>query len=139
MKVYDSIFFLILVYAHQHTNTHTHMYTHTLVVKQFQSYVDPEDATAHVAGEGENVALPLGESTLTCNLGVPIIVVCCKVRFACVNHDRNTVSLFLQSDSVSELEKTHGYRDDHLDFIQQSVRKFCLHCIPLSNLSLIMF
>ena len=36
---------------------------------------------------------------------------------------------FPQSDSVSELEKVHGYRDEHLDFIQQAIRKFCLNCI----------
>ena len=34
-----------------------------------------------------------------------------------------------QSDSIVDLEKTHGYRDDHFDFIQQSIRKFCLNCI----------
>ena len=36
---------------------------------------------------------------------------------------------FPQSDSVSELEKVHGYRDERLDFIQQAIRKFCLNCI----------
>ena len=34
-----------------------------------------------------------------------------------------------QSDAVVDLEKTHGYKDEHLDFIQQAVRKFCLNCI----------
>ena len=48
------------------------------VVKRFQGYVDPEEPEVPV-GEEEGVALPLGETTLTCNLGVPIIVVCCKV------------------------------------------------------------
>ncbi len=48
------------------------------VVKRFQSYVDPEEPEVPV-GEEDGVALPLGETTLTCNLGVPIIVVCCKV------------------------------------------------------------
>ncbi len=50
------------------------------VVKQFQSYVDPEqDAIPTSSSEEEGVALPLGADTLTCNLGVPIMVVCCKV------------------------------------------------------------
>ena len=34
-----------------------------------------------------------------------------------------------QSDAVVELEKTHGYTDEHLDFIQQAIRSFCLNCI----------
>lgn len=50
-----------------------------VVVRKFQNYVDPEEPTASPLGEEEGVALPLGETTLTCNLGVPIIVVCCKV------------------------------------------------------------
>ena len=37
--------------------------------------------------------------------------------------------LHTQSDAVVDLEKTHGYKDEHLDFIQQAVRKFCLNCI----------
>lgn len=48
-----------------------------VVVRRFQSYVDPEEPAP--VGEEEGVALPLGDTTLTCNLGVPIIVVCCKV------------------------------------------------------------
>ena len=50
------------------------------VVKQFQSYIDPEESSGPVGGaEEEGVALPLGDTTLICNIGVPIIVVCCKV------------------------------------------------------------
>jgi len=51
------------------------------VVKQFQSYVDPEEKVDPVVAslDEDSVALPLGESTLTCNLGVPIVVVCTKV------------------------------------------------------------
>jgi len=82
------------------------------MVKQFQSYVDPEESSVPTSVDDlDSVALPLGETTLTCNLGLPIIVVCCK------------------SDSIVDLEKTHGYRDEHLDFIQQAIRKFCLNCI----------
>ena len=55
-------------------------YAHSAVVKQFQSYVDPEESAGPVGGaEEEGVALPLGETTLICNIGIPIIVVCCKV------------------------------------------------------------
>ena len=54
--------------------THTHT-----VVRQFQSYVDPEVTTTTAGGEDEGVALPLGDTTLICNMGMPVIVVCCKV------------------------------------------------------------
>ena len=54
------------------------------VVKQFQSYMDPEEKVDPVVAsiDEDNVALPLGETTLTCNLGVPIIVVCAKVSWS---------------------------------------------------------
>lgn len=35
----------------------------------------------------------------------------------------------LQSDAISTLEKEHDYREEHFDFIQQHIRKFCLNCI----------
>ena len=50
------------------------------VVKQYQSYSDPEEPAISTSSEEEGVVLPLGETTLTCNLGLPVIVVCCKVR-----------------------------------------------------------
>ena len=49
------------------------------VVKQFQSYIDPEESSGPIGSDEEGVALPLGETTLICNIGIPIIVVCCKV------------------------------------------------------------
>ena len=64
-----------------------------IVVQQFQAYTEPEtnpdsaatrrtSAPASGAGTGdeEAVVLPLGETTLTHNLGVPIVVVVTKVR-----------------------------------------------------------
>ena len=63
------------------------------MVQQFQAYTEPEtnpdsaatrrtSAPASGAGTGdeEAVVLPLGETTLTHNLGVPIVVVVTKVR-----------------------------------------------------------
>lgn len=57
-----------------------------LVVKAFQEYTEPEDANtsspqrrAPTAGEDEAVVLPLGENTLTHNLGIPVLIVCTKV------------------------------------------------------------
>lgn len=55
------------------------------VVKAFQEYSEPEEANssspqrrAPTAGEDEAVVLPLGENTLTHNLGIPVLVVCTK-------------------------------------------------------------
>uniref|UniRef100_A0A8D3AJZ1 Dynein light intermediate chain n=1 Tax=Scophthalmus maximus TaxID=52904 RepID=A0A8D3AJZ1_SCOMX len=82
------------------------------LVKQFQEYTEPgsgEDGTPQRRSEDEeSVLLPLGENTLTHNLGVPVVVVCTKC------------------DAISTLEKEHDYRDEHLDFIQSHIRNFCL-------------
>uniref|UniRef100_A0A8D3DRB1 Dynein light intermediate chain n=1 Tax=Scophthalmus maximus TaxID=52904 RepID=A0A8D3DRB1_SCOMX len=77
------------------------------LVKQFQEYTEPgsgEDGTPQRRSEDEeSVLLPLGENTLTHNLGY--LLVC---------------------DAISTLEKEHDYRDEHLDFIQSHIRNFCL-------------
>uniref|UniRef100_A0A8C2WI88 Dynein light intermediate chain n=1 Tax=Cyclopterus lumpus TaxID=8103 RepID=A0A8C2WI88_CYCLU len=85
------------------------------MVKAFQEYTEPEDATpsspqrrAQTAGEDEAVVLPLGDNTLTHNLGIPVLIVCTKC------------------DAVSVLEKEHDYREEHFDFIQSHIRQFCL-------------
>uniref|UniRef100_A0A671TMB2 Dynein light intermediate chain n=1 Tax=Sparus aurata TaxID=8175 RepID=A0A671TMB2_SPAAU len=85
------------------------------MVKAFQEYAEPEDATpaspqrrAPTAGEDEAVVLPLGENTLTHNLGIPVLIVCTKC------------------DAVSVLEKEHDYREEHFDFIQSHIRRFSL-------------
>ncbi|KAG1457711.1 hypothetical protein G6F56_006550 [Rhizopus delemar] len=56
----------------------------------------------------DQVTLPLSKGTLTNNLGVPIIIVCCK------------------SDSVDMLDQTMDYKDEHFDFIQQMLRCVCM-------------
>uniref|UniRef100_F6Y240 Dynein light intermediate chain n=1 Tax=Callithrix jacchus TaxID=9483 RepID=F6Y240_CALJA len=87
------------------------------VVKDFQDYVEPEEGCQGSpqrrgpltsGSDEENVALPLGDNVLTHNLGIPVLVVCTKC------------------DAVSVLEKEHDYRDEHLDFIQSHLRRFCL-------------
>ncbi|XP_023980603.1 cytoplasmic dynein 1 light intermediate chain 2 isoform X2 [Physeter macrocephalus] len=87
------------------------------VVKDFQDYVEPEEGCQGspqrrgplTSGpDEENVALPLGDNVLTHNLGIPVLVVCTKC------------------DAVSVLEKEHDYRDEHFDFIQSHLRRFCL-------------
>ncbi|XP_022083930.1 cytoplasmic dynein 1 light intermediate chain 1-like isoform X2 [Acanthaster planci] len=90
------------------------------LVQQFQEYVEPEEgedpksprrttAPGTVGGEDEKILLPLGETTLTHNLGIPMVVVVTK------------------SDAISSLEKEHDFKMEHLDFIQQHIRKFCLN------------
>ncbi|KAM6942863.1 cytoplasmic dynein 1 light intermediate chain 2 [Xenentodon cancila] len=83
------------------------------MVKAFQEYGEPEDATPSsprraTSGEDEDIVLPLGENTLTHNLGIPVLIVCTKC------------------DAVSVLEKEHDFRDEHFDFIQSYIRRFCL-------------
>jgi len=51
---------------------------------------------------------PLAEGTLARNLGLDLVVVVTK------------------TDYMADLEKDFDYKDEHFDFIQQAVRKFCL-------------
>ncbi|KAI1889898.1 hypothetical protein AGOR_G00167650 [Albula goreensis] len=86
------------------------------MVKDFQEYTEPEEVAqgspqrrAPSGGaEDEEVVLPLGENVLTHNLGIPVLIVCTKC------------------DAVSVLEKEHDYREEHFDFIQSHIRRFCL-------------
>ena len=54
-----------------------------LVMKQFQEYIDPEqaDEKRKIGSDEESVVLPLDPSVLTDNLGFPITVVCTKVTY----------------------------------------------------------
>ncbi|XP_039619028.1 cytoplasmic dynein 1 light intermediate chain 2 [Polypterus senegalus] len=88
------------------------------LVKEFQEYMEPEDATQGSpqrraptlsGSEDDSVVLPLGENVLTHNLGIPVLIVCTKC------------------DAVSVLEKEHDYKEEHFDFIQSHIRRFCLH------------
>ncbi|XP_076470697.1 cytoplasmic dynein 1 light intermediate chain 2-like isoform X2 [Babylonia areolata] len=94
------------------------------LVRFFQEYLEPEESQASaqtpvrkyanplhpttLPAEEDRVVLPLGDTVLSQNLGIPIVVVLTK------------------SDAVSTLEKEHDFREEHFDFIQQYVRKFCL-------------
>lgn len=85
------------------------------MVKAFQEYVEPEEATpgspqrrAPAAAEDESVLLPLADNVLTHNLGIPMLIVCTKC------------------DAVNVLEKEHDYKEEHFDFIQSHIRRFCL-------------
>lgn len=63
--------------------------------------------TASVTSTSDDL-LPLDPSILISNLGVETIVIVTK------------------SDSISILDKENEYRVEHFDFIQYSIRKFCL-------------
>lgn len=94
------------------------------VLQDFQKYTDPTEvieegsivsqATARLSSSKENeedseqISIPLGENTLTCNLGIQLIVVCTKCDF------------------TEKLEKDNDYREEHFDFIQHRLRTFCL-------------
>ncbi|KAK3760039.1 hypothetical protein RRG08_064710 [Elysia crispata] len=99
-----------------------HEYEQSLV-RCYQAYTEPGDGPIATqgpprgdinplhppaSGSDEEESLPLGEKTLSHNLGIPIVVVVTK------------------SDAISMLEKELDYKDEHLDFIQQHIRKFCL-------------
>ncbi|KAI8058955.1 dynein light intermediate chain-domain-containing protein [Gilbertella persicaria] len=56
----------------------------------------------------DQVTLPLTQGALTNNLGIPLIVVCCK------------------SDAQITLEQTLDYKDEQFDFIQQTLRCVCM-------------
>ncbi|CAF4111576.1 unnamed protein product, partial [Rotaria sp. Silwood2] len=56
----------------------------------------------------EQVVLPLPDGVLTKSFGIPIIVVITKC------------------DVMSTLEKENDYKDEHFDFMQHHLRKFCL-------------
>ncbi|XP_067862425.1 cytoplasmic dynein 1 light intermediate chain 1-like isoform X3 [Heptranchias perlo] len=87
------------------------------LVKEFQEYEEPDKElpvspqrrnTVSQETNEESVVLPLGSNTLTHNLGIPVLIVCTKC------------------DAISLLEKEHDYRDEHFDFIQSHIRRFCL-------------
>jgi len=94
----------------------------SLLQRHFQEYIEPDEAALQSGNhakrsgllspaggeESESVLLPLGETTLTDNLGLPIVVVVTK------------------TDAIANLEKEFDYREEHFDFIQQHIRHFCL-------------
>lgn len=53
----------------------------------------------------------LYSTDIKANLGIDIVVIITK------------------TDYISTLEKQYDYKDEHFDFIQLSIRNFCLQCI----------
>lgn len=91
-----------------------------LMIKKWLEYIEPGDElepaspmkrSSRNLGEDDTEELDssaLPESTLTTNLGLDVVVVVTK------------------TDYIQTLEKEHDYRDEHLDFMQQWIRKFSL-------------
>lgn len=46
----------------------------------------------------------------------------------CHNLGLDIVIVITKTDYMSTLEKEYDFKEEHFDFIQQSVRKFCLKC-----------
>ncbi|XP_078042738.1 dynein light intermediate chain isoform X2 [Augochlora pura] len=88
-----------------------------LNVKKWQDYAEPGDEldpgsplrrTSRNLDDETIDNLPLPEGVLTTNLGLDVVVVITK------------------TDYMSTLEKEHDYKDEHFDFMQQWIRRFCL-------------
>jgi len=88
---------------------------------RWQTYTEPGDEIDNGLGSsptkrtsrtllesGADEVDPVPEGVLTRNLGLDLMVVVNKTDF------------------MSDLEKDYDYKDEHFDFIQQAVRKFCL-------------
>lgn len=90
-------------------------------IKRYQEYISPGDEIESLVqspmknrdvnesfAEATSPSKDLPYSVLARNLGLDIIVVITKTDF------------------MSNLEKNLDYKEEHFDFIQQSIRKFCL-------------
>ncbi|KAK7816856.1 hypothetical protein U0070_021653 [Myodes glareolus] len=117
------------------------------LIRDFQEYVEPgEDfpaspqrrATATQEDRDDSVVLPLGADTLTHNLGLPVLVVCTKGLVSdSFSSGPGLQAVEPQCDAISVLEKEHDYRDEHFDFIQSHIRKFCLQLKENKNIDLV--
>src|SRR5699024_8436704 len=86
--------------------------------RRFQDYISPGDEIEGLSSTLRNKSQdgiqverdPLPSDVLTNNLGLDIVVAITK------------------TDHMSVLEKDFDYKEEHFDFIQQAIRKFCLKC-----------
>ena len=98
-------------------NLFTKSFSRQFNVKKWQDYTEPGDEldpgsplrrTSRNLDDETLDNLPLPEGVLTTNLGLDVVVVITK------------------TDYMSTLEKEHDYKDEHFDFMQQWIRRFCL-------------
>jgi len=91
------------------------------LIYEFQQYTSISNSGATASSEiapgrtikkrkmiDEQSLLPLGDGIFDKNLGIPIIIVCCK------------------TDYMVQLEKEFNYKDAHFDYIQTALRRICL-------------
>ncbi|KAJ9089090.1 hypothetical protein DSO57_1016361 [Entomophthora muscae] len=83
----------------------------TLLARYIQDYKDApisagEDRRAATTAPLSPINLPQG--CLSRNLGIPLIIVCTK------------------SDKIKQVEREGDYKENHFDFIQQTLRTICL-------------
>jgi len=84
------------------------------LIYDFQQYTEPTATVAPMKQMkkrkvvDEQSLLPLANGLLTNNLGIPIVVVCCK------------------SDMTEMLSKEYAFKESHFDYIHQYLRRICL-------------
>lgn len=86
--------------------------------RRFQDYISPGDEIEGLAVRNRTQSsldeplpeIQLPDNVLVKNLGLDIVVTVTKTDF------------------MTTLEKEFDYREEHFDFVQQAVRKFCLQC-----------
>lgn len=106
---------------HWYQKLHSHLHSLNLSAKElnemerklqkdFENYYKEMEAGEEKLNipDNENDSSILEENVLANNIGIPIIVVVTK------------------SDYIATLEKENDYREEHFDFIQKHIRKFCL-------------
>ena len=85
----------------------------------WKEYVEPLDSSSHsemgmkvpsMEMTGAEYDLPLSDGVLERNIGIPLVV--------CIT----------KCDAMSQIEKDCAISEQHWDFIQQHVRRFCLKC-----------
>jgi dynein light intermediate chain 1 len=85
------------------------------------------DAEEDVLQEGEDIVLP--NNVLSRNTGIDIVVVITKVGGPSLSFLWQCGTLIngclVQTDHVVQLERESEYRDEHFDFLQWHVRRFC--------------
>lgn len=106
---------------HWHQKLHSHLNSLHLSAKELNEMERKLEKAFHdynkeieggeekiVVADTENETQELGENVLSNNIGIPIIVVITK------------------SDNIAALEKENDYHEEHFDFMQKHIRKFCL-------------
>ena len=97
------------------------------MVRQFQQYEEPGEGQAQSKrkskSDDEQVLLPLGENTLTHNLGIPIVVVVTKVslrafaRYVGVHVCTNMNKLYMYSLLVACVIYLQIYDNEYVKFL----------------------